>query len=137
MADVVLPDWLDFQPRLFPRSKFAKAGSSPGRSWSTAALPGNLDSTLGLLPGEAARLFNTHCRSDYVGGNARLAERFPDANPLFGRRGLGRQCQRSRVVRPVRRWQLPLRAAWVWCGQALRRDRREAALAIAMDPPPG
>jgi len=75
MADVVLPDWLAFRPRLFPSCNFAwLAGPRP--VLVDSGFGSDLDATLGLLPGEPALVFNTHWHSDHVGGNAGLAERF-------------------------------------------------------------
>jgi len=96
MADVVVPDWLTSSPASF------LAASSPG--WLVprpvlvdSGFGRDLHSTLGLLPGEPATLFNTHWHSDHVGGNAGLAERLPDANRLLGSPGLARQCRQSQV----------------------------------------
>jgi len=72
---VVLPEWLEFRPRLFPSCNFAwLAGPRP--VLVDSGFGSDLEATLGLLPGEPALVFNTHWHSDHVGGNAALAERF-------------------------------------------------------------
>jgi glyoxylase-like metal-dependent hydrolase (beta-lactamase superfamily II) len=69
-----LPDWLDFQPRLFPSCNLTwLAGPRP--ILVDTGFGSDLDATLGTLPGEPALVFNTHWHSDHVGGNAGLAAR--------------------------------------------------------------
>ncbi|HEY4025489.1 MAG TPA: MBL fold metallo-hydrolase [Candidatus Dormibacteraeota bacterium] len=75
MAGVVLPDWLDFRPRLFPSCNFAWL-RGPRPVLVDSGFGADLNATLGLLPGEPALVLNTHWHSDHVGGNAGLAERF-------------------------------------------------------------
>ncbi|HVS07901.1 MAG TPA: hypothetical protein VHK65_17270 [Candidatus Dormibacteraeota bacterium] len=53
MADLVLPDWLVFRPRLFPSSNFAwLAGPRP--VLVDSGFGSDLDATLGLVPDEPA-----------------------------------------------------------------------------------
>ena len=86
MADVVLPDWLVFGPRLFPSCNFVwLAGPRP--VLLDSGFGSDLDATRGLLPGEPALVFSAHWHSDHVGGNAGLTKRFGMPSPSRRPRG--------------------------------------------------